>query len=216
MADLIQFAAKNAVVTCPLGPRIRTFVGCKDSSKANQDGLLPSINDSADQPIALFGAKTINPHKLVALLGAHTTSQQFFVDPKRASSPQDGTPATWDTLFYNQTLGLGPLPKAVMRFPSDVVLAQDSRTKVEWEKFSRGAQGQEHWNKDYSYSYIRFSLLGVNNINTLTECTKVLPMQNKSFRGAGDFVDHGVGGGMRGGWDWVCIACPSGMLFDGW
>jgi hypothetical protein len=35
MADFIQFAAKHAVVTCPLGPRIRTFVGRKDSSKAN-------------------------------------------------------------------------------------------------------------------------------------------------------------------------------------
>ncbi|XPS73442.1 Manganese peroxidase [Ascochyta lentis] len=45
MADLIPFAAKHAVVTCLLGPRIRTFVGRKDSSKANQEGLLPSVND---------------------------------------------------------------------------------------------------------------------------------------------------------------------------
>lgn len=29
MADLIQYAATHAVVTCPLGPRIRTFVGRK-------------------------------------------------------------------------------------------------------------------------------------------------------------------------------------------
>src|SRR5690242_8126922 len=76
-ADLIQFASQHAVVTCPLGPRIRTFVGRKDSSRANTDGLLPGVNDSADQLIALFKAKTISPHELVALLGAHTTSQQF-------------------------------------------------------------------------------------------------------------------------------------------
>lgn len=29
MGDLIQYMAKHAVVTCPLGPRIRTFVGRK-------------------------------------------------------------------------------------------------------------------------------------------------------------------------------------------
>ena len=174
------------------------------------DGLLPGVNDSADTLIKLFQAKTIGPHELVALLGAHTTSQQFNVDPKRGAAPQDGTPGyahppytpsllrdmlillllfrVWDTLFYNQTLGLGPLPKAVMRFPSDVVLVSDPRTSTEWRKFSVGKEGQEHWNEDYAYSYIRLSLLGVNNINILTECTKVLPMPNRSFRGAGDLL----------------------------
>ncbi|KAF3011079.1 hypothetical protein E8E13_011220 [Curvularia kusanoi] len=188
VADFIQFAAKHAVVTCPLGPRIRTFVGRKDSSRANQDGLLPSVNDSADKLISLFQAKTIGPHELVALLGAHTVSTQNNVDPTRPNAPQDGTPNVWDTLFYNQTLGLGPLPKAVLRFPSDVVLAKDSRTKAEWAKFSLGPEGQSDWNEDYSYSYIRVSLLGVNNINNLTECTKVLPQRTTSFRNAGELL----------------------------
>jgi hypothetical protein len=40
-------------------------------------------------------------------------------------------------------------------------------------------EGQEHWNEDYAYSYIKLSLLGANNINSLTECTKV-PMPNKA------------------------------------
>jgi hypothetical protein len=48
-------------------------------------------------------------------------------------------------------------------------------------------EGQEHWNEDYAYSYIKLSLLGANNINSLTECTKV-PMPNESFRGAGDLL----------------------------
>lgn len=76
----------------------------------------------------------------------------------------------------------------MLRFPSDVVLASDPRTSAEWKKFSMGKEGQADWNEDYSYSYIRLSLLGVNNINNLTECTKVLPMPNKSFRGAGDLL----------------------------
>ncbi|KAF2712690.1 class II peroxidase [Pleomassaria siparia CBS 279.74] len=187
MGDLIQFSAQHAVVTCPLGPRIRTFVGRKDSSKAAVDGLLPGVNDSADKLIKLFEDKTISPHDLVALLGAHTTSEQFFVDTEQKGAPQDGTPGVWDTLFYNQTLGTGPLPKEVFRFPSDIVLSKDPRTADEWLSFS-GPEGQNHWNEDYSYSYIRLSMLGVNNINNLTECTKVLPLPRPYFQDAGQLL----------------------------
>lgn len=187
MADLIQFAAQHAVVSCPLGPRIRTFVGRKDSKKNAPDGLLPGVNDSADKLIQLFQDKTISPHELVALLGAHTTSEQFFVDPKQKGAPQDGTPGVWDTLFYNQTLGTGPLPKKVFRFASDIVLSKDPRTTDEWIKFN-GPEGQSHWNEDYAYSYIRLSLLGVNNINDLQECTKVLPPPKPHFKGAGQLL----------------------------
>lgn len=34
---------------------------------------------------------------------------------------------------------------------------------------------QSHWNSDYAAAYIRLSLLGVNNINDLMECTATLP-----------------------------------------
>lgn len=145
------------------------------------------MNDSADKLIGLFQDKTIIPRDLVALLGAHTTSQQFFVDKSKFAAPQDGTPGVWDTLFYNQTLGTGPLPKAVYRFPSDIALSKDPRTANEWASFS-GSGGQSHWNEDYAYSYIRLSLLGVNNINNLTECTKVLPNAKPTFQGAGELL----------------------------
>lgn len=36
--------------------------------------------------------------------------------------------------------------------------------------------------QDYAREYIRLSLLGVNNINSLTECTKVLPAAVKGFK----------------------------------
>lgn len=67
MADIIQFGANVATVVCPLGPRIRTFVGRKDNSKAGPTGLLPGEKDSADTLIKLFSAKTIDAHDLVAL-----------------------------------------------------------------------------------------------------------------------------------------------------
>lgn len=37
-ADLIQFMANHATVTCPLGPRVRTYVGRVDSNQPAPDG----------------------------------------------------------------------------------------------------------------------------------------------------------------------------------
>jgi hypothetical protein len=123
MADLIQFGANVATVVCPLGPRIRSFVGRKDNAKAGPTGLLPDVNDSADKLIKMFEAKTITPNDLVALVGAHTT------------------PGVWDVAFYGETLN-NPPPR-VIKFKSDIALSKDSRTKDEWNAF---VTGQGHWN----------------------------------------------------------------------
>jgi catalase (peroxidase I) len=141
MADLIQFGANVATVVCPLGPRLRTFIGRKDNAKAGPTGLMPDVNDSADKLIKLFQDKTIDALDLVALVGAHTTSQQHFVDTARDGDPQDSTPGVWDVAFYGQTTG-SPPPR-VMKFNSDIKLSQDSRTKTEWDAF---VAGQAHWN----------------------------------------------------------------------
>lgn len=92
VADIIQFGAIHAVVTCPLGPRTRVFVGRKDSKQAAPEGLMPSVTMGADQIISLFEDKTIQPHDLAALLGAHSTSQQFVTDKTKAGFGQDSTP----------------------------------------------------------------------------------------------------------------------------
>ncbi|KAM7200191.1 putative lip/Mn/Versatile peroxidase [Naviculisporaceae sp. PSN 640] len=170
MADLIQVAANTATVVCPLGPRIRTFVGRSDSAVPAPEGLLPSPFDVADSLIELFRDKTIQPRGLIALLGAHSTSRQRFVDPTRLGAPQDSTPGVWDVLFYNQTLG--PVPGDIFVFPSDLSLAQYPSTH---EIFRAYAHSQAQWNTDYAREYVRLSLLGVFNINNLTDCTRVLP-----------------------------------------
>jgi len=141
MADLIQMGANIATVVCPLGPRIRSFVGRKDNAKAGPTSLLPDVNDSADKLIKLFQAKTIDPHDLVALVGAHTTSQQHHVNTARDGDPQDSTPGVWDVKFYGETVGSAP-PR-VIKFASDIALSKDSRAKDEWTGF---INGQQHWN----------------------------------------------------------------------
>lgn len=163
MADLIQFMAVHATVSCPLGPRFRAFVGRPDSSKPAVDGLLPDVNADADSLIALFQDKTIIPEDLVALVGAHTTSNQFFVDTTKSGFSQDSTPGVWDTVFYAQTLQAST-PANVFKFASDIALSKAPATKSEWKKFAK-SNGQDNWNEDFSYSYVRLSLLGVNNIN---------------------------------------------------
>jgi hypothetical protein len=140
----VQLGATVATVTCPLGPRIRTFVGRPDDARVPPDGLLPDVRDSADAMIKLFADKTIKPHGLAALVGAHTTSQQRFFDTQRALDPQDSTPGVWDVKFYPQTLQKNT-PGRVLKFPSDVVLSTDPRIADEWAEFA-GNGGQEHWN----------------------------------------------------------------------
>ncbi|KLU85119.1 ligninase H2 [Magnaporthiopsis poae ATCC 64411] len=71
-------------------------------------------------------------------------------------------------------------PARVFKFASDIVLAKDPRISKEFNEFA-GPGGQQHWNADYAREYIRLSLLGVFNINDLTECTKALPGKVGAF-----------------------------------
>ncbi|KAF1851474.1 class II peroxidase [Cucurbitaria berberidis CBS 394.84] len=95
--------ATHATVSCPLGPRVRTYVGRKDATKAAPDGLLPSVHAPADDLVALFADKTISAHDLTALLGDHSTSTWKSVDSSKAGFPQDSTPGVWDVNYYNET-----------------------------------------------------------------------------------------------------------------
>lgn len=144
MADLIQWGANVATVLCPLGPRVRSFVGRKDSSSQAPTGLMPAVTDSVDKLISLFTAKTFTAGQLVALVGAHTSSQQRFVDETRFGDPQDSTPGVWDVLFYSEVTDPNSPPR-VFKFDSDVRLSKDSRTSGAWGAFS-GSTGQAPWN----------------------------------------------------------------------
>ncbi|KAL2171265.1 hypothetical protein VTG60DRAFT_3371 [Thermothelomyces hinnuleus] len=173
MADLIQMGAAVAAASCPLGPRAHAFVGRNDSATPAPPDRLPSADNSdAAALAALFADKTLSLGELVALVGAHTASVQRFFDPLAAGSPQDSTPGVWDTLYYNQTASSDP-PQGVFRFPSDLALSQYAPARELWQTF---ANGQAVWNDHYAAAYVRLSVLGVEHINDLTECTGVLPL----------------------------------------
>ena len=172
MADLIQFATKHATVTCTNGPRIRAFVGRKDSSVANVEGLLPEVTDSPEYLVSLFANKTIISDDLISLVGAHSTGKQFFVNQSLAGEPFDQSPGVWD-VFYYPTVQQPQSPAGVFRLQSDAALSTSSLTSARWTTLANG--GQPAWNRAYSMAYVRLSLLGVDNINNLTECTQTLP-----------------------------------------
>ncbi|KAI1458194.1 putative class II peroxidase [Annulohypoxylon moriforme] len=173
MADLIQTAAVTAIVSCPGGPRIKAFVGRKDDSTPAPTGKLPFPYQDADYLVKLFNAKTFTGNDLVALVGAHTSSKQKFVDPSRANASQDTTPNVWDTKFYSETIAGDN--KTILIFHSDKSISSYSQTQAQFKTFA-GSNGQALWSPAFAQAYFRMSFLGVNNLNNLTEITPVIPL----------------------------------------
>ena len=62
-------------------------------------GLLPSPEQPVDQLVARFADMGISSRSMIALIGAHTTGTQQFVDPTEANSTFDTTDNIWDTRF---------------------------------------------------------------------------------------------------------------------
>jgi catalase (peroxidase I) len=184
-ADLVQYAHNHATISCPKGPRVRTFIGRKDATKANPTGLLPDTHDDPDNLIALFKRKGLSERDLAALVGAHATAHQRFVDtsPAAVNKPLDTTPGVWDVEFYNDTLNNpsgSTADQKVFVLPSDKALSQHPKTSGDWHRFV-GNQGG--WNADYSRAYIKVSLFGVKQeqLDKLVDCTQTLPASRDSF-----------------------------------
>ena len=164
------------------------FCMLADLHTANPDGLLPDANDLADNLINLFKDKTIQSTDLIALIGAHTAGKQRFFDTAKANMPFDTTPGIWDVAFYSELLN-GTTPEGVFHLPSDQLFpARVNTTRNAFLAMANGfpvdnSPGQIQWNGLYSRGYLRLSLLGVKNIQGLTDCTKVLPPTISTFNG---------------------------------
>jgi catalase (peroxidase I) len=140
VADMIAYAGSHATVSCPLGPTVPIKIGRRDSNKAANEALLPgNATMSADTILSLFADKGFSPPEVSALVGAHSTSKQFFANPAKAGQPQDSTPGIWDVKFYSETTAQPP-PANVAIFPSDMNLAADSRSGPAFKSFVN-AQG---------------------------------------------------------------------------
>ena len=134
VADMVAYAGAHATVSCPLGPTVKTVVGRNDSSNpAPNEALLPAnASMTADMIITLFADKGFSAPDVAALIGAHTSARQDFVDPALAGEPEDRTPGIWDVSYYNDTFNQ---PPGVFVFQSDISVSQDSRSGPTFKSF---------------------------------------------------------------------------------
>lgn len=174
VGDMFQFAASHATVSCPQGPRMRTFVGRPDATQAAPMNLLPSAFSNATVNVELFKDKGISGFDLIALIGAHTVSKQFTTIPATAGQSQDSTPGVWDVKFYAETIvSQFETGTNITTFPSDLSLSLYSPLQAEFDGY---AGNQADWQVHYSRAYVRLSLTGVKNIQGMTECSSALPL----------------------------------------
>ncbi|KAB5559693.1 heme peroxidase [Coniochaeta sp. 2T2.1] len=139
VADMVVFAGNAAIVLCPGGPRVKTFIGRKDSTTSAPPGGLPNVFDSAANLASLFAQKGLDAEDLAALLGAHSTSTQKFVDPSQANKSQDSTSMGRHLLRAN--VRLRHHGKEGSEYLCLSLRTRSWRHMVTWGRSSRGSLG---------------------------------------------------------------------------
>ncbi|KAF6802935.1 versatile peroxidase VPL1 [Colletotrichum sojae] len=170
VADVIVFAGNAAIFLCPGGPKVRTYIGRTDTTNSAKPGGLPDVFDTAQNLFSLFQAKGYGAEDLAALLGAHSTSTQNFVDESRKNASQDSTPGQWDVSYYKETYDFATKKTAapgVFVFPSDEKLA--TQTDV-GKKFQGFIGNQNKWASSFQNAMEKMALFG-NNKGSMADCT---------------------------------------------
>ncbi|KAJ7085164.1 heme peroxidase [Mycena belliarum] len=168
--DVLHLAGVLGVLACPGGPKIKTYVGRGEPKNISPDGLLPDPNDPVPVLTARFADMGFSVRELIALIGAHSTGKQRFVDPAFAGDAFDSTVDIWDVRFYSETQNRTAAP-GTFRLNSDVNFSHNASTIAAWNRFVRN---QDSWEGDYSKAHEKMSLLGLD-ADTLTDCTEILP-----------------------------------------
>ncbi|KAF2432391.1 heme peroxidase [Tothia fuscella] len=168
IADMIAFAGSHAVVTCPQGPIVTTYIGRDDASVPAPEGQLPAASVGGDDALKHFSAKGFTAQDLAALIGAHTASRQFNTDTTNVGEAQDTTPGIWDIVYYVQTL----LRQAPLSFQSDINLANQNQVGPWMKKFSTDKAG---WDAAFSAAMTKMELLGTDGPGAMVDCTSALP-----------------------------------------
>lgn len=176
MADFIVMGSSVAIVTCPGGPRLDTFIGRKDSTTAAAEGTLPSPFADGDSLLKLFEDKGFSAAQLAALMGAHTASKAENVPNITAGTPQDTTPGKWDVNYYAQTY---EAQKGMASFPSDINLSKQESVGPEMKKFVDNKAG---WDVGFKAAMEKMQLLGGLDRNTMADCTDFVPKGTSNKR----------------------------------
>ncbi|KAJ7862927.1 heme peroxidase [Mycena olivaceomarginata] len=169
--DIVHLAGVLAVLACPGGPQIPAFVGRPAPKNVAPDGLLPNPEQPVAELTARFADMGFSIRELMALIGAHTTGKQRFVDPAKANSTFDTTVDIWDTRFYTETADPTVLP-GTLKLDSDANFAVDATTTADFNRF---IGNQANWASEYAAAHEKMSLLGVD-VTDLADCSEILPL----------------------------------------
>jgi manganese peroxidase len=174
-ADLIQFAANHAIVSCPGGPVIQTLIGRTDTTTSAPMGLLPiAFGKGADHDtiLQLFMDKGFSAVDLAALIGAHSTSKAFTQSQVPVGASQDSTPGLWDVKYYSETYRP---PPGVSRFEADINLSSPNTTVG--RQFQQFVNNQGRWDGNFASAMFRVGLLGIpsSTFGGFVDCTGALP-----------------------------------------
>ncbi|KAJ7061675.1 heme peroxidase [Mycena amicta] len=169
--DVLHLAGVLGVLACPGGPVINTYIGRPAPQNVAPQGLLPNPNSPVPVLTARFADMGFSIRELMALIGAHTTGKQRFVNTLVAPSTFDSTPEIWDVRFYSETANTTLTPPGTFKLNSDINFAHNATTQKDYNRF---VGNQNNWAQEYAAAHEKMSLLGLNR-NTLTDCTEILP-----------------------------------------
>ncbi|KAF7351681.1 Peroxidase [Mycena sanguinolenta] len=170
--DILHLAGVLAVLACPGGPVIPAYVGRSAPRNIAPTGLLPDTEDSVNVLLARFADMGFKSREVMALIGAHTTGKQRFVDPAAANTTFDTTVQIWDTRFYTETADPTTVLPGTFKLDSDVNFATNPTTT---QDFNRFIGNQDNWISEYSEAHEKMSLLGFQ-ARDLTDCSEILPL----------------------------------------
>ncbi|EUC38486.1 hypothetical protein COCVIDRAFT_85161 [Bipolaris victoriae FI3] len=174
VGDLIQFAAAHAVKTCPEGPTVPIRIGRQDSSRENDWRILPRGDARGNDVVRLFTSRGFTPVDLAALLGAHSTAKQQFVDPSQAGAALDSTPGVWDIKYYTETLR----GNAPFTLPADRNVARNPATALAFASFG---VSKKAWDDAFVVAMVKMGMMGVTGRNMI-DCTSALPKTSAAKR----------------------------------
>ncbi|THV00251.1 heme peroxidase [Dendrothele bispora CBS 962.96] len=192
--DVLHLAGTLAVIACPGGPLVNTFVGRPAVKNDNPTGLIPDTHDTVSNIVNRFSDMGITVREAMALIGSHTCARQRFVDLAFANDTFDTTPEIWDIRFYAETKRNDSDP-GVFRLPSDLAFSHSSLTQDDYNRFVGSLSTQEDWAREYADAHEKMSMLG-QDVSALTDCTEIMPeaihLRDITVTSSGGAVDPAV------------------------
>ncbi|KAJ7623883.1 heme peroxidase [Mycena polygramma] len=170
--DVLHLAGVLGVLACPGGPQIRTYVGRALPRNIAPDNLLPNPNSPVKVLTDRFADMGFSIREMMALMGAHSTAKQRFVNTALVGETLDSTPDIWDVRFYSETQQATAAP-GTFRLNSDVNFSHNATTQQDYNRFV-GAGKQNDWGREYADAHLKMSLLGIDQ-KGLTDCSEILP-----------------------------------------